>query len=170
MSSILFAAGLTVLWVLAWGSASPANILSGLLIAIGLLVAVPDEWGWRGRTPIRPLAIARFVGYVLYQSVASNVSLTAQVLARRPDLRSGVIAVTIPPDSSDALVTLIANVMALTPGTIALEVDREPETTLYVHVLDLRDPEASREQVRHLAGLARAAFGGAAVDAGEERS
>lgn len=158
MSTVAFAIGLTVLWVLAWGSASPANILSGLLIAVGLLVAVPDHWNWRGRPRFRPVAVARFVGHIVRQTLASNVAITRLVLSPRPRLDTAVVAVPLP-DCSDFLVTVVANVIALTPGTMVLEVDREPHTIVYVHVLSLTDPDATRRDVLHLAELAHAAFG-----------
>jgi len=168
VTTILFAAVLTVLWVLAWGSVSFANVASGLTLAVALLIATPDEWVWRNRSPVRPLAIARFFGYVLVKAVQSNAAIIAQVVAPRPRVRPGVIAVPLP-ECSDALVTLISNVMALTPGTMPLEVDREPRTVIYVHVFDLSDPEASRREIVRLADLAYRAFGSdAAIAAFDE--
>ena len=66
------------------------------------------------------------------------------------------------PDCSDGLLTLITNVVALTPGTSPLHVTRDP-TVLYVHVLDMRDVDATRRDVQRLADLAYAAFGPDAV-------
>lgn len=158
MTTILFAVGLAVLWVLAWGSLSFANVLGGLAVAVGLLVLTPDRWSWTGRPRVRPVAIARFAGYVLVKALQSNMSVTRDVLSPHPRIRTGVIAVALPL-ASDGLVTLIANTMALTPGTMPLEVDRDPDTVLYVHVLDLSDVTASRREIHRLALMAYRAFG-----------
>jgi multicomponent Na+:H+ antiporter subunit E len=148
----------TVIWTLAWGSLSAANVLSGVAVALLLLWIIPDDTsGLRRRSPVRPLAIARFVGYVLVQVVQSNVVLSREVLARHSRINTGVVAVPLP-DCSDGLITLIANTIALTPGTMPIQVDRNP-TVLYVHVLQLSDIEEARGEIRHLADLAYRAFG-----------
>ncbi len=74
------------------------------------------------------------------------------MLARRTRSHTGVMAVPLP-DCSDGLLTLITNVVALTPGTSPLHLTRYP-TVLYVHVLDMRDVEATRRDVQRLADLA----------------
>jgi multicomponent Na+:H+ antiporter subunit E len=74
--------------------------------------------------------------------------------------------------TSDALVTLVANSITLTPGTATIDV-REHEDgsppTLYVHVLHFGDVESIRRDVLRLEQLAVRAFGSAealrAVDA-----
>ena len=54
-------------------------------------------------------------------------------------IRTGVIAVPLP-GCSDGLLTLVTNIIALTPGTMPLQVTQDP-TVLYVHVLHLGDVE-----------------------------
>jgi multicomponent Na+:H+ antiporter subunit E len=49
--------------------------------------------------------------------------------------------------TSDQLLTLLADAVSLTPGTLALEVDR-PGAVLYVHVLDLGGADGGVEGVR----------------------
>jgi multicomponent Na+:H+ antiporter subunit E len=58
------------------------------------------------------------------------------------------------------VVTLVANAVSLTPGTLTLELDR-PGNILYVHVLHLRDLESVRRDVRSLEALVVRAFGDA---------
>ena len=104
-----------------------------------------------GRLGQAAIAVARFVGHVLGQVLRSNVELTREVLSRESGITTGVVAVELP-GCSDGLLTLITNVMALTPGTMPVEVRQHP-TVLYVHVLHLGDVEEMRRQVRHLARL-----------------
>lgn len=156
MAIAAYAVGLVVIWVLAWGSPTPANILGGLGIAALLLIVSPDRRP-HGRIRVRPLALARFVGFVLVSVVQSNVEITREVLSRESRITTGVVGVPLP-DCSDGLLTLITNVMALTPGTMPIEVHQHP-TVMYVHVLHLGDVEESRREVQHLARLAYRAFG-----------
>ena len=62
------------------------------------------------------------------------------------------------PDCSDELLTLITNLLALSPGTMPVELRHDP-TVLYVHVLHLRDVEDVRDEIRRLTDLAVRAFG-----------
>jgi hypothetical protein len=55
------------------------------------------------------------------------------------------------------MITLLANAVSLTPGTVTLEATEDPPT-LYIHVLHLKTVEAVRADVRNLEGLAIAAF------------
>ena len=77
---------------------------------------------------------------------------------------AGIVAVPLR-GCSDAVATLIADAISLTPGTLTLEVRRDP-LTLYVHALDTRDVEQVQRDVRTLEVLAVRAFGDDAALAG----
>ena len=159
MIGVLYLA-IVVMWVLAWGSITLANVLGGVVVATVVLFVAPDSvaGGDRGRRwpVIRPLAFTRLLVFVLVELVRSNVVLTREVLARRSRLHAGVMAVPLP-SCSDALLTLISNILALTPGTNPVHVERDP-TVIYVHVLWMHDVERSRAEVLRLADLAFRAF------------
>ncbi len=159
MSLVAYAVGLALIWVLAWGTPTPANVLGGLVVAAVLLAVSPDSWLSlrRTRPRLRPVAVARFLGFVLVEVVRANVILTREVVSRESRITTGVVAVPLP-ECSDGLLTLVTNVMAVTPGTMPIEVTRHP-TVMYVHVLLLGDVEAVRRDVQHLAALAYRAFG-----------
>ncbi len=144
-------------WLMLWGDLSAANILSGLLVGVGLLLAFPTTGPLMPRVAPRPVPLLRFVAYFFGKLIESNVVLSRATLSRRSNLLTGVIAV--PMDGcSDGIVTLIANIVCLTPGTVAVEVTKEP-SMLYVHVLQLHDVEAARAEVEHLRELTSSAFG-----------
>ena len=157
MTLALYLGGITVLWILAWGSLTLANVVSGLGVAAFLLLLTPDNIT-RGRSIwFRPVGVVKFVAYVVADIVKSNIVLIRTIISRGSRVYSGVMAVPLP-DCSDELLTIISNIVAITPGTSPLYVTRFP-TVLYVHVLDMRDPAATRRDLQHLADLAYAAFG-----------
>lgn len=167
MRSFGYVLSLAVIWVLLWGSASPANVLSGLAIGSVLVVLVPGLRPRRtGPFVLRPFAIARLVGYMLVETVRSNIELTKEVVARQSRLRTAVIGVPLP-GCSDELLTLIANLLALTPGTMPLEVRQNP-TVLYVHVLLFADIDEIRSDILHLTDLSVRAFGTAETIADQD--
>ena len=136
---------LTVVWVGLWGSLTAANVLGGLAVAALLLVALPlPEVATEGR--VRPLALARLLAVFAYELVTASLTVVRQVLDPRASLRQAVVAVPVV-GTSDQLLTLLADAVSLTPGTLALEVDR-PGAVLYVHVLDLGGADGGVEGVR----------------------
>ena len=164
MTQIAYALGLTLIWVLAWGTPTPANILSGLAVAGVLMAVSPDRRPVRGgEVHIRPLAVLRLLGYVLASLLTANVQLTRAIVSPNARINTAVLAVPLP-ECSDGLLTLVTNVMAMTPGSMPIEVTREP-TVLYVHALLLGDVEDVRRQVQRLARLAYRAFGSDAANA-----
>lgn len=153
-----FAVWLIVVWVSLWGDVSAANIVGGAGVAAAALLLFPSAGPRRGFT-FRPLHAARFAGYFFYKLIEANAVVAWEVLTpNNAGVREAVVAVPLGDHHSDAVVTLIANAISLTPGTLTLEVRRDP-TVLLIHVLHLRSVEDTRAQVRRLEHLAVRAFG-----------
>lgn len=168
MRSVGIALGMAVIWVLLWGSASPANVLGGLTIGAALVLAVPGlrRRGGRPRIVVRPVAIARLTAHVLRTTFESNVVLTREVVTRGSDINTAVVGVPLP-GCSDELLTLISNLVALSPGTMPLELTMDP-LVLYVHVLHLGDVQQVRRDVQYLTDLTVRAFGSAEAVAAQD--
>lgn len=152
---------LVVVWVALWGDLTFANIASGIIVAILLTAALPAT-GDRGRatssrTEIRPLAAIRFAGWFAWKLIEANIVVAREVLTPRNRINEGVVAVPLH-DCSDGLTTLVASCVSLTPGTLVLDVHRDP-LVIYVHVLHLSTIEEVRAQVQTLERLAIRAFG-----------
>lgn len=157
MSRLPLVVWLTVVWVALWGSITPANVLGGLAVGLLLAFALPLT-EVQTRAVVRPLALLRLAGFFLVDLVLSSLQVARIVLSPRRPLRQAVIAVPVP-GASDSLLTLLANAVSLTPGTLTLEVDR-PRSTLYVHVLDVGDDvERARADVLGIERLAVLAVG-----------
>jgi multicomponent Na+:H+ antiporter subunit E len=156
--SLGWAVALAAIWVLMWGSASPANVLSGLAIGTLLVLVVPGLRRRRtGRTRVRPVAIARLVGYMVVTTIRSNAELTREVLSPRARLRTAIVGVPLP-GCSDEVLTLMTNLLAISPGTMPIELRTNP-VVLYVHILHLTDVERVRREILRLTDLAVRAFG-----------
>lgn len=161
-SSWALVAWLTVVWVGLWGSVTVANVAGGVAVAVVLVLVLPlTEVPERSR--VSPVGLVRFAGH--FAVALFTASLQVVVLALRPQqrLRQAVIAVPVR-GASDQLLTLLADAISLTPGTLTLEVDR-PSSTLFVHVLDVGEgPDAVqrvRDDILRLERLAVEAIGSA---------
>jgi multicomponent Na+:H+ antiporter subunit E len=95
---------------------------------------------------VRPGALLRFVAFFAFDLVRASLRVVALVLRPRGELRQAVVAVPVA-GASDALLTVLANAISLTPGTLTLEVDRA-RSTLYVHVLQVGEGADAVERVR----------------------
>jgi len=87
-----------------------------------------------------------FFLWFLKELWVSSVKVAAAVL--KPDMgnRPGVIAM--PLDAkTDLEITLLANCITLTPGTLSLDVSPD-RSTLYIHAMFVDDPEALKRETK----------------------
>lgn len=151
-------AALVVVWVLLWGELSPANVLSGIGVSIGLLIAFPLGQVEHVEHRMHPRGAVVLVAYFVEELVRSSLRVAADVLRGPSAVRTGIVSCPLRVDSI-GLVTFMANLIALSPGTMVIDVTRDP-TVLHVHVLVLDHPDKVRARVAHLEELAVAAMGG----------
>jgi multicomponent Na+:H+ antiporter subunit E len=147
---------LVLVWVALWEELSWGNVVSGTLVGLAVLaLSPPRPRPTSGK--LRPIPAIRFLTYFMWKLAESNVIVGWEVVTPRNRINEGIVAVPIR-GLSDRLITLVANCISLTPGTLTLEVERSP-AVLYVHVLHLDDVAAVRRDVQHLEALAVRAFG-----------
>ena len=104
---------------------------------------------------VHPIALARLVGYVIAQLVVSNVLVAREIVSRRSRVRTGVVGYRVQ-QPSDLTLTLMSNILALSPGTMPVDVTHDPPM-LYVHFLLLSDVEDARRTIGRLERLVVAA-------------
>ncbi len=148
---------LTLLWLVLWRDLSAANALSGLVTAIAVTAIFPGTHGEPPRHTIRPHWLLAFLLYFHWKLLEANFVLAREIVTPRDHTRRGIIAVPVE-GASELVITLVANAITLTPGTLTLEARRDP-AVLYVHVLHLYDDERVRRDVRALQRLALRATG-----------
>lgn len=146
---------LVVVWLALWSEVSVANVLSGVIVA-GAVVGLFSTWR-EGPVVIRPVATLRFLLLFTVMLVRSTWAVALTVLAPGRRTHPAIVAMPLT-GCSDAVVTVVANAVTLTPGTLTLEVRRQP-TVLFIHVLDGRDLSAVRRDLRRLEVAAVGAFG-----------
>lgn len=137
---------LTVLWLALQGEATAGNAIAGVLVATVVVVVLSPSTTSRHR--IRPLAATRLAGLVAWSLLTSS-ALVALTAIRPTDrrLRAGIVRVELP-ESSSLVITIVANLISVTPGT--LTVSATPEGVLHVHVLGLGDVDSFRATIATL--------------------
>lgn len=142
-------------WVALWGTLSVANVVWGVVLGAASLRLLPVMHR-EHRLPVRIVPMLHYVLLFLWSLVKASAVVAWEVVTPRNRINQGIVAVPLQ-TSSPGLITLIANSITLTPGTLTLEV-REDPPTLYVHVLHLRQIEDVRADIHHLEAVALRAF------------
>lgn len=151
--------GLTVCWSLLWDRVSVPNVVGGVVVAAVLLIAfpLPSLTADDRRLRLRPVALVPLAAEIAKDVVISNVLVTRLTLSPQRQVHTAVIACPLHTRSPRILAT-VANIAALSPGSMAVEALRDPPT-LYVHVLSLDDPASVRRRMAVLERLVVAAVG-----------
>jgi multicomponent Na+:H+ antiporter subunit E len=129
-------AWLVVVWILLWGTWSWANLLSGLAVALGVMVLLPLP-AVVGHMRVRPLPLVRFVGHFLVDLVVSGAQVAWRALGPGGVTQGAIVRVRLRADS-DLLLTIVAETISLVPGSLVLDLDRE-ERLISVHLLHAHD-------------------------------
>ena len=148
---------LVVLWQLLWRDVSAANIAGGVAVAVLVTVVRPSGAPLAAGHTLRPVRLLAFLGYFAWLLVGSNLVVAREIVTRRDHIRSGIVAVPLG-DTSELVTTVLADAITLTPGTLSVEVRRDPPR-LYVHVLHVREVEGVRRDVLRLQRLVLRALG-----------
>jgi multicomponent Na+:H+ antiporter subunit E len=135
---------LALAWLALTGSWTPANGLLGLALAAAAAAFAGHRSPPRDISP-RPLKIARLALLFLYELLLSGLRVARLVLSPRMDLKPGIFAYPLAVDR-DFEITLLANLITLTPGTLSVDVSVDRKT-LFVHAIDCSDPEQARRDI-----------------------
>lgn len=139
---------LALAWTALQAELSLANLLVGYVLGYLILLLLV-----RGGV----LGPSRYVGKVrlavglaaffLRDLVVANLRLARDVVSPRHKIRPGIIAVPLDA-SSDSEILLLAALINLTPGSVALDVSPDRKT-LYVHAMYVDSADAARAEIKH---------------------
>jgi multicomponent Na+:H+ antiporter subunit E len=118
---------LALAWLLLTGQFTLGNFLFGFVVTYLVLWAVQQALGppaadtQRARYFRKPRALVAFGLFFLKELVAANLRVAAAVLQPHTQLMPAVVTVPLR-DLRDGEVTLLANLITLTPGTLSIDV------------------------------------------------
>ncbi|MEX0408125.1 Na+/H+ antiporter subunit E [Aquibium sp. LZ166] len=132
---------LALAWVAVTGSATISNFLFGFVLGAGALYLIREQAGSLGYFR-RTRRVVSLFALFLYELVLSSWRVAVLVVQPRMDLKPGIFAYPLKVDR-EFEITLLANLITLTPGTLSVDVS-EDRRFLYVHALDCSDPDQTR--------------------------
>lgn len=107
--------------------------------------------------PGRVWRLVRFAGFYLHNLVSANLLVARSVVSGRPEIRPAVVGYPMTV-RSDLEMTLLANLISLTPGTLTLDIDGD-QHILWVHALHVTSADDLRRHIADLEGRLREALG-----------
>ncbi len=143
---------LAIVWAIALGPPSPANLVVGFVVGYLTLALAWRAGLGRGSADSGEISyfkrIFQMVGFLVFfikEMVMANLRVAYYVVSPLSRLRPGIVAVGIG-DMTDLEITVLANFITLTPGTLTLDVS-EDRTQLIVHCMDASDPDRIKREI-----------------------
>ena len=141
---------LALAWAALHGEFSLTSLASGFAVGY-LLLALLVKGGLVGENPYttRVGRALGFLVYFLWELIIANIRIAYDVLTPRHHMQPGIVAIPLEA-KTDAEITLLANFITLTPGTLSLDVS-EDRKLLYIHAMYIEnaDPDALRAGVKN---------------------
>ena len=133
-------------WAIINGNTAPREIAIGFVVGFLILWVVSpveERSSYHGRL----LRVFPFACWYLGDLVRCNLRVARDVLTPVMRNRPGIVAVPLSCET-DAEITVVMNLVSLTPGSLSLSLSQDRKT-LFVHVMDV-DPEQVDDVVREL--------------------
>ncbi|MDQ3458647.1 MAG: Na+/H+ antiporter subunit E [Deinococcota bacterium] len=145
MNLLVWNLGLALLWAAVTAEFTLYNLLVGAVLGFLVLFVTRPLIG-ETRYFHRPFITAGFLLFFIRELVVSSLKVAYEVITPGFRMRPGVVAVPLEV-KTDAEITLLANLITLTPGTLSLDVSSD-KRVLYVHAMYVTNAEAVRKEIK----------------------
>jgi len=137
---------LAIAWMLLTGELTAENFIEGLIIGYIILWVSKAALGGTKYFKKIPKAISFFF-YFVKELIVANLKVAFDIITPKDYMRPGIVAVPLDAET-DMEITLLANLITLTPGTLSLDVSTDKKV-LYIHTLYLDDTEKFRTEIKN---------------------
>jgi multicomponent Na+:H+ antiporter subunit E len=148
MSGLLWNILLALAWAGMTEEFTPRNLLVGFVLgSLVLFFARRIVAGPSYLTKV--FQVVELCLFMVWELILANLRVAHDVLTPKYYMKPGVIG--IPLDAkSDLEITLLANLITLTPGTLSLDVSTD-RRMLYIHIMyiDAEDLDEVRHKIKH---------------------
>lgn len=139
---------LMLVWVGITGEVSLSNLSVGFLLGYGVLAfALSSDPRFRAYSRRLP-RLVRFLLSFLKAMLISNLRVAYDVVTPTHMMRPAIICMPLEARTAGEI-TLLANLISLTPGTLSLDVDAEGQL-LFIHVMYLDDEARTLRELKDL--------------------
>jgi len=129
---------LSFIWVALTGTFTLEYFIFGFMLSYALMWIITtnrreDQYFKRGPK------LVGFIFFFLYELVKANIQVAYDVITPKYYMKPGIIRIPLHA-KTDLEITLLANLITLTPGTLSLDVS-DDKKVLYVHAMYVRDKD-----------------------------
>nr|MBS0036793.1 Na+/H+ antiporter subunit E [Saprospiraceae bacterium] len=128
----------SMIWVAVTGQATFINFIFGFILSYLIMWVVSARNTDQRYFKLLPRTIG-LVFYFLFELIKANLQVAFDVSTPHYFMHPAIVAVPLT-IKSDLGITLLANLITLTPGTLSLDVS-DDKSTLYVHAMYVFDKE-----------------------------
>lgn len=143
---------LALFWAAVSGSFTPPTLIAGFGVGFLVLLLVRPVLG-ESKYYTQLWQVISFAAFYVWELILSSVRVAHDVLTPRAYMNPGVIAFPLEA-KTDLEITVLANLISLTPGTLSLDVSSDRKV-LYIHAMyiDDHDVDGVRREIKE--GLER---------------
>lgn len=139
---------LALIWVVLTGTFSGYNFLVGFLLGYTSLSILQRHItilnGYSRRLP----NLVRFIFFFFKELIKANFKVAFDVITPIWYMKPGVIALPLEA-RTDMEITLVANLISLTPGTLSLDVS-DDRRVLFIHAMFMENEEELRAELKEM--------------------
>lgn len=136
---------LAIVWIFLTGHFTYTNFIFGFVLGyIVILLTRPLEGCSKYSRKIP--SVIGFALFFIWELLKANFRLAYDVVTPRDYMRPGIVSYKLEAES-DIEITLLMNLISLTPGTLSLDVSSDKKV-LYIHAIYVGETQEFREEMR----------------------
>ena len=143
---ILLNVFLAIIWMFLKNEFNGSTFIIGYVLGLGILFIFRHFFTSRFYLN-RVFAVIRLFFIFARELLLSNISVLKVILKPRLDMKPGIFAYETVL-TKDWEITVLSNLITLTPGTLVVEVS-EDNRILYIHAMDIADKEEAVDSIKY---------------------
>ena len=136
---------LSVVWAALSGEVTLASLLVGFVVGYATLWAMQPLFP-ASRYSAKVIGLLMLAAYFLWELLISSLKVAWSVVTPLQNSKPGIVS--IPLDvSSDMELTVLANLISLTPGSLSVDISADRKH-LVVHAMFIENPDDFRREIK----------------------
>ncbi len=137
---------LTIVWVALNGKFDEGNFLFGFILSFGIMWVVSRSADSDRKYFTKIPKIISFFFFFWFELVKANIHVAYEVITPKLQMTAGIVKFPLSA-KTDLEITLLANLISLTPGTLSLDVTADKKF-LFVHSMYIEDRESFITEIK----------------------
>lgn len=137
---------LTFIWLAITGDFTFANFGFGFVLSFIFLYIISAGRG-KSKYFVIPPKLISFLFFFLFELLKANLQVAFDVVTKKFYMTPGIVRVPLDAETN-VEITLLANLITLTPGTLSLDIS-DDKKVLYVHAMYINDKQEFIDDIKN---------------------